>query len=144
MDDEHVDHEFFNLAMGDYADSIEKFIEHTRVVQHHLRVAIQDEDTDQVVNLSQNRVHAVSGVQVGNIHNLIAGYASSLNEERSAGLLVYGVLMHAIDEIVKLHAHLVRVNQPNQELLMVTDLLNDLRSRADRTPYGQMAKEFGK
>jgi hypothetical protein len=143
VDDENVEHEFFNMAMGDYADSMEKFIEYTRVTQHQLQQALtSDDDPAKVAGLSASLFHAVSSVQVGNIPNLISTYAYALNAERAAGLEVFSLASAVLRDLRDFHAHLVRINQPNDELLMVTDLLNNLQSGLDETSYGQMAKEF--
>jgi hypothetical protein len=144
VDDEDVEHEFFGMAMGDYADSIDRFIEYTRITRHDLQETLTDgDDLEKVAELSANLFRAVSSVQIGNVPNLLAGYAHALNVERAAGIEVFLLANAFLDRLRTFHRHLVDIGQPNEELLMVTDLMNDLQVRLDETSYGRMAKERG-
>jgi len=138
MDEDEVDDRFMGMAMNNYRDSIENFIEGVRVNELKVRVAIGNGEHEQAARLSEKLFHGISAVQVGNVPNLITGFGHALNDERMAGLEVFGLGEAVLADLRTLHQHLVSIGQPNDELMMITDLMAKLSDGLDSSVYGRM------
>ena len=138
MDEDNVERQFFNIAMGDYKDSLEKFVEHIRVMELHLRAALAEQDMEQVAHLSGEMFMASTSIQVANVANAFIAFAHNVNEERAAGVEQFDLIRAHLDKLRKFHQHLVFIGQPNEELAMVTDMMAELQENLDSSAYGQM------
>lgn len=140
MDDESVDHEFFNMYVNNYTQAIDDFIEFTRLQHVKIQQAIAEDKPEIVTELASEMFLASGRIQVGNIQNLISGYANALFRERAAAVELHDLSEWVLAELKKLHEHLVYVNQPLEELMMVTDLMVAVRDRLDESVISQTLK----
>lgn len=140
MEDDDVERMFASMAFNNYTDSMNDFIEWTRIQHLRIQEAIANDEHERAGDLATEMFMAANRIQLGNVVNLVSGYAGALFRERAATVELHDLLEAILARMQEFHAHLVYVNQPNEELIMVTDMIADLRRDMDNSAMGQTLK----
>lgn len=83
MDHEEVDHEFTNIALGDFSDQVERLIEGVTACDLGLKQGIQADDTVMIDHMMGHLGGLIQGITIGALPTVLARFGHTVNVERA-------------------------------------------------------------
>lgn len=145
MDNEHVDEEFTNIALGDFGHQVDQLVEGLVVCDAGIKHAIHDEDQDMIEHVMGHLAHLVQGITIGALPTVLSRLAHHINLERATGAYLtdaVNVLVPAVEAEVKVLADVVDARgfdslaRINDAIKVFSDTLLENGSWNDRETSG--------
>lgn len=83
MNDEHVDDEFTNIALGDFGNQVDRLVEGIILCDQGIKQAIADEDQDMIDHVMAHLGQLIQGITIGALPTVLARFAHNVSLERA-------------------------------------------------------------